>query len=128
MIHLRIAGARIEQGRTMCEMEPQLRRNTRSRGELKVIASCASRKERTMANLRTLTLGYNERRRRWDLSDDVSNRVVKSFATKRVATRKGIFEAMFRMRPASVRIETVRGRFQEERTYRGSRDPRRSDG
>lgn len=81
-----------------------------------------------MANLRTLTLGYNERRRRWDLSDDVSNRVVKSFATKRVATRKGIFEAMFRMRPASVRIETVRGRFQEERTYRGSRDPRRSDG
>ena len=81
-----------------------------------------------MANRRTLTLGYNERRRRWDLTDDASNRVVKSFATKRVATRKGIFEAMFRMRPAPVRIETVRGRFQEKRTYRGSRDPRRSDG
>ena len=43
--------------RTMCEMEPQLLRNTRSHGQLKVIASCDSRKERTMADLRTLTLG-----------------------------------------------------------------------
>ena len=112
----------------MCEMEPQLLRNTRSHGQLKVIASCDSRKERTMRDPRTLTLAYNERRRRWDLTDDASNRVVKSFATKRVATRKGIFEQMFRMRSTSVRIETVRGRFQEERTYPGSRGPRRSDG
>ena len=81
-----------------------------------------------MANLRKLTLGYNEQRRRWDLTDDASNRVVKSFATKRVATRKGVFERMFRIRPASVRIETLRGRFQEERTYPSSRDPRRSEG
>ena len=93
-----------------------------------LIESCAFRKERTMANLRTLTLGYNEERRRWDLTDDASNCVVKSFATNCVATRKGVFEGIFRMRGASVRIETLLGRFQEERTYPGSRDPRRSEG
>ena len=71
-----------------------------------------------MATLRTLTLGYNEDRKRWDLTDDASNRVVRSFATKQGATREGaLSRRMFRTKPASIRIETQHGRFQEERTY-----------
>jgi hypothetical protein len=81
-----------------------------------------------MANLRTLTLGYNEERRRWDLTDDTSNRVVRSFTTKQGATRKGVLERIVRTRPASVRIETLHGRFQEERTYPRSSDPKRFEG
>jgi Uncharacterized protein conserved in bacteria (DUF2188) len=81
-----------------------------------------------MATLRTLTLGYNENRRRWDLTDDVSNRAIQSFATKRGATQKGTFDRMFRTKPASVKIETQHGRIQEERTYPRSRDPLRSKG
>ena len=81
-----------------------------------------------MATLRTLTLGYNEDRKRWDLTDDASNRVVRSFATKQGATREGVLSRMFRTKPASIRIETQHGRFQEERTYPRSRDPKRYKG
>ncbi len=81
-----------------------------------------------MATLRALTLGYNEDRRRWDLTDDASDRVVRSFATKRGATQEGVFDRMFNTKPASIRIETQHGRIQEERTYPRSRDPKRSKG
>jgi hypothetical protein len=98
MIHLRIAAALIEQQRTIYEIESQLLRNARSRGGLKLIASCACRKEQ--------------------------NRVVKSFATKRVATRTGVFERMFRMRSAGeparrlVQLELFKKRQRAQPTHR----------
>jgi Uncharacterized protein conserved in bacteria (DUF2188) len=81
-----------------------------------------------MANLRKFTLDHNERTRRWELTDDRSNRVVKTFATKGAATAGGALRRAVGSDGGSVKIQKQNGRFQEERTYPRSRDPRRSRG
>lgn len=81
-----------------------------------------------MARLRTFTLKYNDDRTRWDLSDDRTRRVVKSFGTKAQATKGGVLQRAVGDVDASVRIHKENGRFQEERTYPGRLDPPRSRG
>jgi hypothetical protein len=81
-----------------------------------------------MANLTKYTLTCNEKKGRWDLTADASNRVVKTFATKSEATKGGVLEKAVGKAGGSVKIQKMNGRFQEERTYPGSRDPKSSKG
>ena len=76
---------------------------------------------------RELTLEYNHHRSRWDLVEDRSQRL-KSFGTKRAATRAGVLPKVAGPMPISVKIHKENGRLQEERTYPRSSDPRRSKG
>jgi hypothetical protein len=55
-----------------------------------------------MPNLTRYTLTYDERRNRWTLGNDRTNRVVKSFETKKDATRGGVLRnAHLSSRPGS---------------------------
>ncbi len=47
-----------------------------------------------MATLRKLTLDFNERKDRWDLTDDKTDRVIKTFDTKGDATKRGVLRRL----------------------------------
>lgn len=81
-----------------------------------------------MAKLPKFTLEKNERTNDWDLRNDATNRKVKSFDTKGDATKGGALERAVGPSGGSVKIQKENGRIQEERTYPGSRDPKRSKG
>ena len=81
-----------------------------------------------MAKLPKFTLEKNERTDRWALKNDSSDRTVKTFDTKADATKGGTLETAVGPAGGSVKIQKENGRFQEERTYPGSRDPRSSKG
>lgn len=81
-----------------------------------------------MAKLPKFTLDKNERTQRWDLTNDTTDRKVKSFETKADATKGGALEKAVGPGGGSVKIQKENGRFQEERTYPGSRDPKSSKG
>jgi len=74
------------------------------------------------------TLEYNEKKEAWELEADKSGRVIKSFETKEEATKAGVLEKAVGLEGGSVKIQKVNGRFQEERTYPGSADPKESKG
>ena len=74
------------------------------------------------------TLDYNEQKSRWDLERDKTNKVVKSFETKEDATKGGVLRKAVGPEGGSVKIQKENGRFQEERTYPRSKDPRGSEG
>lgn len=74
------------------------------------------------------TLGYNEKKDRWDLKNDKTDRTVKSFDTKSSATKEGVLSKSIGSKGGSVKIQKENGRFQEERTYPGAKDPRQSKG
>ncbi|MGE3508137.1 MAG: DUF2188 domain-containing protein [Vicinamibacterales bacterium] len=81
-----------------------------------------------MAKLPKFTLDKNERTQRWDLTNDTTDRKVKSFETKADATKGGALEKAVGPGGGSVKIQKENGRFQEERTYPGPRDPKGSKG
>ncbi len=81
-----------------------------------------------MSNLPKFTLEYNERKERWDLTNDKTDRTVKTFATKEKATKGGALEKALGDNGGSVKIQKENGVYQEERTYPGSRDPKESKG
>lgn len=81
-----------------------------------------------MANLRKFTLDHNEQKDRWDLKNDATNRVVKTFETKSDATAGGVIKQVLGSEGGSVKIQKENGRYQEERTYPRSKDPRSSKG
>ena len=81
-----------------------------------------------MGKLPKFTLEFNERREKWELEKDKTNKVVKSFATKEKATKGGVLERAVGPLGGSVKIQKLNGRFEEERTYPRGRDPRRSKG
>lgn len=81
-----------------------------------------------MPKLPKYTLEKNERTNTWDLTNDASDRTVKKFDTKADATRGGALEKALGSNGGSVKIQKENGRFQEERTYPGSADPRKSKG
>jgi Uncharacterized protein conserved in bacteria (DUF2188) len=81
-----------------------------------------------MPRLRKYTLTYDERRDRWPLKDDKSNRAVKTFDTKKEAVTGGTLRRAVGRDGGSVKIQKQNGRFQEERTYPRGKDPRRSRG
>ncbi|MEA2206532.1 MAG: hypothetical protein QOE77_3308 [Blastocatellia bacterium] len=81
-----------------------------------------------MRRLPKFTLDYNERKDKWDLRKDSTNRVVKTFPTKEKATKGGVLEKAVGPQGGSVKIQKQNGRIQEERTYPGSADPSKSPG
>lgn len=81
-----------------------------------------------MPRIPKFTLDYNEKKEKWDLTKDSTDRVVKSFPTKAKATKGGVLEKAVGSQGGSVKIQKQNGRFQEERTYPGSADPSKSPG
>ena len=81
-----------------------------------------------MSNLTKYTLSFNERRDRWALENDRTNKVVKTFDTKGDAISGGRLRKAVGTDGGSVKIQKQNGRFQEERTYPRKSDPRRSPG
>lgn len=81
-----------------------------------------------MAKLPKYTLEKNEKANRWDLVNDASNRTVKTFETKADATRGGALEKALGTAGGSVKIQKENGRIQEERTFPGAADPKKSPG
>ena len=81
-----------------------------------------------MSNLPKFTLDYNEKKDRWDLTNDKTDRTVKTFSTKERATKGGVLERAVGENGGSVKIQKENGRFQEERTYPRSKDPSSSKG
>lgn len=81
-----------------------------------------------MSKLRKYTLGYDAHQDQWNLKNDKSNRVMKSFATKEKATEGGVLKRALGHEGGSVKIKKLNGRIQEERTYPKKKDPTQSPG
>jgi len=81
-----------------------------------------------MTKLPKFTLSHNDKKDRWDLRKDKSHELVKSFDVKAKATKGGVLERAVGKGGGSVKIEKVSGRYQEERTYPRSADPKESKG
>ena len=81
-----------------------------------------------MEILRKLTLEFDEKKDRWALEDDKSNRVLKTFDTKVDATAGGVLKKILGQEGGSVKIQLKSGKIEEERTYPKSRDPKKSPG
>jgi hypothetical protein len=81
-----------------------------------------------MAKLPKFTLSKDERRGDWTLTNDATNRTLRRFDTKAEATKGGVLERALGTAGGSVKIQKENGRFQEERTYPGSKDPQSSKG
>jgi hypothetical protein len=84
--------------------------------------------KKSMTELRKFTLEYNEKKGRWDLENDKTNKVIKTFKTKEVATTGGVLKKVLGEDGGSVKIQKENGRIQEERTYPRSADPVESKG
>ena len=81
-----------------------------------------------MSKLPKYTLEYNENKVRWELEADMSGRIVKTFETKDDATAGGVLKKAVGNAGGSVKIQLKNGRFEEERTYPKSADPKSSKG
>lgn len=81
-----------------------------------------------MPKLPKFTLTFDEKKDRWALENDATNGTVRTFDTKAAATRGGVLERAVGADGGSVKIQKENGRFQEERTYPRSRDPKESKG
>ena len=78
-----------------------------------------------MTMLPRFTLKHNKQSGGWDLKNQIGN-TVKSFSRKEQATAGGVLGRA--VKRGTVRIHTMDGRIQEERTFPRSADPRRSPG
>jgi hypothetical protein len=81
-----------------------------------------------MANLPKLTLSYDEQKGDWTLKKDLTGRTLRRFETKTEARKGGVLEKVLGEVGGSVRIQKQNGVYQEERTYPGNKDPRKSPG
>lgn len=81
-----------------------------------------------MAKLPKFTVTKNEKKDRWDLVNDKTDKVVKSFDTKAELTKGGVLEKAIGKDGGSVKIQKEDGKFQEERTYPQGADPKSSKG
>lgn len=81
-----------------------------------------------MGKLAKFTLELNEKKERWDLRNDKTDKLVKSYETKSDATAGGVLRKAVGKEGGSVKIQKENGRIQEERTYPKSADPKQSPG
>jgi hypothetical protein len=81
-----------------------------------------------MPKLAKYTLAFDEKRGKWTLKNDRTNRAEKTFTTKARAMAGGVLKRAVGREGGSVKIKKENGRIQEERTYPGSKDPRKSKG
>lgn len=81
-----------------------------------------------MTKLPKFTLSHNLRKETWDLTYDKTDRVIKRFETKEDATAGGVLRKVAGPEGGSVKIKKENNKFQEERTYPKSKDPKKSKG
>lgn len=81
-----------------------------------------------MAKLKKFTLSHDAKKGDWVLKENGASRAAARFATKAEATAAGVLESKIPGSRGSVRIQKQDGKYQEERTYPRSADPRRSKG
>lgn len=82
-----------------------------------------------MANkLPKFTLSHNDKKGTWELENDKTNKIVKRFETKEDATTGGVLKKAVGPEGGSVKIKKMDEKYQEERTYPRSRDPKSSKG
>lgn len=81
-----------------------------------------------MTKLRKYTLSHNDSRSRWELRQDKTRELVKSFDTKAEAVAGGALSRALGKKGGSVKIEKISGGYQEERTFPRGADPRKSKG
>ena len=78
--------------------------------------------------LRKFTLIHDDNADRWKLVNDQTDRTVRAFDTKEEATARGVLKEAIGTEGGSVKIQKENGRYQEERTYPRSADPKSSKG
>jgi hypothetical protein len=78
-------------------------------------------------HLPKFTLAYDKKRDEWALEQDKTGRVIRHFESKAVATKGGVLQRAIGGE-GSVKIEKMDGKYQEERTFPRSEDPKRSPG
>lgn len=81
-----------------------------------------------MSNLPKYTLRKDEKKNDWVLRNDATNKVKERFNTKEEATKGGVLKDALGQAGGSVKIAKENGRYQEERTFPRSKDPRSSKG
>lgn len=81
-----------------------------------------------MDNLPRFTLSHDGRNDDWALTNDATGRTLRRFETKEEATQGGVLKGALGNNGGSVKIQKENGRYQEERTFPRSRDPRSSKG
>jgi hypothetical protein len=81
-----------------------------------------------MAKLQKFTLDKNKQKEVWELTNDKTDKVVKTFATKSDATAGGVLKKVLGTTGGSVKIKLENNKFQEERTYPDGADPKKSKG
>ncbi|HPU94717.1 MAG TPA: DUF2188 domain-containing protein [Candidatus Gracilibacteria bacterium] len=79
-----------------------------------------------MTKLPKFTLTFNEKKEIWNLQNDKTDKVIKSFATKETATKGGVLKGL--IGEGSVKIQKMNGKIQEERTFPKSKDLTSSPG
>jgi len=80
------------------------------------------------SKLPKLTLSHDEKKDDWVLKQDKTGKTVKRFEDKADATKGGVLKKASGKDGASVKIQKKDGKFQEERTYPKSKDPKGSKG
>ena len=81
-----------------------------------------------MPKLPKFTASFNEKKDRWQVSNDKTDKVIKTFGTKEDMTARGVLRKAVGSAGGSVKIQKVDGKYQEERTYPKSKDPKGSKG
>jgi hypothetical protein len=81
-----------------------------------------------MAKLPRYTLSHDNKKDRWVLVNDETNRTKAAFDTKAEATKRSALEGALGRAGGSVKIQKLNGRLQEKRTFPGSKDLRSSRG
>ena len=81
-----------------------------------------------MGKLPKYTLDYDEEKEKWTLENDKTDRTIKTFNTKEQATAGGVLKKVLGEDGGSVKIQKLDGKFQEERTFPKSKDPKESKG
>lgn len=81
-----------------------------------------------MSKLPKFTLKHDEKKNDWALVKDGSNRATRRFETKAQATSAGTLKSALGKDGGSVKIQKTDGKYQEERTFPRSKDPRSSKG
>ncbi|MDB5226228.1 MAG: hypothetical protein JWN78_421 [Bacteroidota bacterium] len=80
-----------------------------------------------MTQLPKFTLSYNSSKNQWELKNDATDKIIAIFNTKTEATKTGVLDKAVG-NYGSVKIKLENGRFEEERTYPRSADPKSSQG
>ena len=81
-----------------------------------------------MTKLPRYTLSHSDKKGRWVLVNDETNRTKAAFDTKAEATKRGVLEGALGRAGGYVKIQKLDGRLQEKRTFPGSKDARSSKG